>query len=199
VPVGELQLQVVGDYVEEGQLQSDPLNDVGVYRGPWQAGDLIGRTDEDGRLKVSVETGDLELSFFKMTSSHSALQKSYGPITVKEGETQSLILHLAPESVYIKAAYPTRYGEAIYITGETDYLGDWQTAYRLTYNDYLDLWYYQGNLPLGAEFKLVLAEWTKDNVIDVTATDVKWQLGDNQVLRKSPGYYQAEMTLAPTF
>ncbi len=193
-----LSIQVLADYVDNSELQSYPLRDVGVYAGYWQAGDRLGFTDADGRITVDLDESIETISVFKMTSSHTAL-RDYIVLPDDAFEQDVFEFHIAPQTVSITADYETSYGQALYITGESSYLGDWQTASKLTYNQRLGRWQFNRNLPLGARFKLLLADWTDDEVIDLSQMDVTWQQGTDLKIVKTNGYYQTVLNVRPEF
>ena len=131
---GQVLITVLSDFVEDGELQSYPFSGVGVYLDDWQKGNLLGYTDENGQVLVDLPAGENSLSLFKMTSSHSVLQRYNQVVDSIAGEVSEAELHVAAEQVLIRAFYRTDYGEALFVTGDGEYLGEWSKAYKLRYN-----------------------------------------------------------------
>jgi hypothetical protein len=195
---GFVNVRVLGDTVENGQIVSSPLNEVGVYLGDWHAGNRIGTTDSNGYTTVELDAGVQELSVMKMTSSHSILAGYGHEVTVVAGQTVSFDIHVAPTQVNITANYQTPWGKALYITGSTDYLGNWGTAYKMTISNQAgDAWKYYTNLPIGAEFKVVLADWVEGN--SISTSGVQWEQGSNHVIPAPYQYYESVVTYSPVF
>ncbi len=133
-----------------------------------------------------------------MTSSHSLLQSNGNSVTVTNTPS-TLVIHVAPVTAEIVTPYDAGWGNAIYVTGETSYLGNWQTAYKATYSSYDNSWDYQQNLPLGAQFKLIVAPWVAGDSIPVSSPGVRWEQGNNQVVTPPYEYYESLITLYPSF
>ncbi len=195
-PRGKVKVTVLGDAVQNGALAGSPLGEVGVFQGEWQAGKLLGTTDERGELTLEAEEGALDLSVFKTTSSHSALYSQPQYVEVQGGETVALDIHVAPVQVSIQTSFDCGFGNALYVTGETDYLGSWTVAYKMTRIN--GQWVLQKNLPLGAAFKLVLAPWTDADTLMIQQIR-KWERGANHLITPPQGSYESSIRVNPKF
>lgn len=192
VPVTVTAVEVDGD-----SLRSWPFPKAGVFRGPWQEGNFLGLTDDQGQVTVELPAGHSELSIQKITSSHTLTERSGIGVDVTAGETTSLEVNIAPETVDIIADVDVGYGNAVYVTGETEFLGNWKTARKLEYNTYYGDWRLTDNVPLYAEFKLVREEWVDGDTISTAGVD--WETGSNHRIQ-DPGYYFKSVNeLSPTF
>ena len=179
-------------------LSSTPTASALVYDGAWEAGNPLGQTDATGHFTATLARGPHQLSVMKMTSSHSILSSDLLPVTV--GVTPaSLVVHVAPTAVQILVPYDAGYGNALYITGETGYLGAWTTATKLTVDTTNGTWVFQKNLQLGAQFKLLLAPWVSGTTIPVASPGVRWAAGNNDVVTPPYQYFETVLTINPTF
>jgi hypothetical protein len=194
---GAVQIRVLGDSVVNHAITSTPIANVSVYDGDWQAGNSIGATDGSGQYTAVLPYGQHSIGVMKMTSSHSVLESNGNLVTVSSTPA-SLDIHVAPTEVQITANYDTGYGNALYITGETSYLGNWQTAYKLS-NTAAATWFFQRNLPIGAEYKLILAPWVSGSSISTSAPGVQWMAGNNQVIPAPVNYYASQVSVYPSF
>jgi len=204
-PTGTVQVQVVSDAVvgSAGSAPPDaiaatPLAGVSVYDGPWEAGGPLGLTDSSGNFTATLSQGAHQLSVMMMTSSHSMLASEGNAFTVTR-TPGTLVIHVAPTEVQIVTSYDAGMGNALYVTGETSYLGGWTTAYKLTYEASNATWVFQKNLPLGAQFKLILAPWVSGDSIAVASPGVKWAAGNNDVVTPPYQYFESILTLSPSF
>jgi hypothetical protein len=195
---GTVQVRILGDAVAQGAIQSTPISDVSLYDGDWHAVAPLGQTDANGVYVATLSQGAHQISAMKMTSSHSLLQSVGNAVTVTESPSQ-LDIHVAPTQVRIETPYAAGFGNAIYITGETAYLGQWKTAYKLTYQQYNATWGFLQNLPIGAQFKLILAPWTDAASIPVTAPGVRWESGGNRTITPPANSYESYLSISPSF
>jgi hypothetical protein len=191
---GAVELTVFADRWENGQMVSGPFSNVGVFLGDWQAGNMLGYTGDAGTVFFMVPGGDHTISTMVMTSSHSIASGSM-PLSAQAGSLLSTELHMAPITVSVAAHYDTGVGRALYITGDSDYLGNWKTASRMTWNG--GAWTYQRNLPIGLPFKIVLAPWSDDSTISTAG--VTWEKGPNRVVTPPNGYVSSEIAVHPSF
>ncbi len=199
VTTGKVNFTVLADYVEGGVLKSAPLNQVGIFNGYYGAGLNVGYTNSYGKATVTLPAGtSVYTTFFKMTSSHSTLfAQKY--LKVVAGSTVSSTVNLCPTQVSIIAHYRVPYGKALYVTGQSNWLGNWGTAYKMSYRDVGgdSQWTLQKNLPLGAQFKIVMADWVSGETRSVSG--VTWMKGNNAVIAAPYQSYESVNNLWPTF
>lgn len=191
---GGVELSVLSDRWENGQIVSGPYNNVGVFLGDWQAGNLLGHTGSDGKVSLMIAGGEHKISAMLMTSSHSIASASTN-LSVIEGSIIDAELHMAPTQVVVRAYYDTGMGRALYITGASDYLGNWETASRMDWSG--DSWGYQNNLPMGLPFKIVMAPWSDDRTISTSG--VTWEKGSNRTVTPPSGSYYSDIAAHPSF
>jgi len=195
---GVVTVIVVGDAVVDSVIASTPIAGVSVYDGDWHAVQAMGQTDAAGHYVATLSRGTHEISVMMMTSSHSLLQ-SVGNSVVVGSQPTTLAIHVAPTEVQIWSSYDAGWGNALYVTGETDYLGHWATAYKLRWDPYQSRWLYQQDLPLGAQFKLILAPWVDGDSISVTSAGVQWEQGYNHVITPPYQNYYSDVRVYPSF
>jgi hypothetical protein len=196
-------VQVLGDSVSGNAgslppdtLVSNPLANVLVYDGLWEAGNPLGETDANGKFTATLPFGVHSIGIMEMTSDDSMFASDGNVVTVTTSPT-TLVIHVTPNTVDIQVSYAAGYGNAIYVTGETSVLGDWHTAYKASYNPSTNMWLGPlNNIPAGAQFKLLLAPWVDGDSISVTAPSVQWQSGPNQVAPNGPF---SVLDLTPSF
>jgi len=109
------------------------------------------------------------------------------PVTIEAGGTTQRDYYFLPDKVWADIDYRTDYGQALYVTGQTEYLGNWQEAKKLGYRDSTNTWILRDRLPIGAECKIVRGDWTDDEWISTDGVD--WQQGPNQVIEATGGSY----------
>jgi len=95
------------------------------------------------------------------------------------------------QSINIYASDATQFGEAVYITGDVDALGNWETAYKMTPES--GYWAYKTDLPVGTEYKIVKDQWVDGETISTEG--VEWEVGDNHVVQDG----QTVASLYPEF
>ena len=193
---GAVELSVLSDRWENGGLVSGAFSSVGVFLGDWHAGDSLGTTGDDGKVSFMVPGGDHTISAMVMTSSHSIASGSM-PLSVSAGAFVQTELHLAPITVYVHAHYDTGVGRALYITGASDYLGNWQRAMRMEWSGGAGAWTYQRNLPIGLPFKVVMAPWSDDP--EISTDGVQWEQGANRTVTPPNGYVSSDIAVYPSF
>ncbi len=191
---GGVELSVFADRWENDRIVSGPYNNVGVFLGDWQAGNVLGHTGSDGKVSLMIPGGDQKLSAMLMTSSHSIASAST-TVNVIEGSIIDAELHMAPIQVVVRAYYDAGMGRALYITGASDYLGNWKTASRMDWSG--DSWGYQKNLPMGLPFKIVMAPWSDDRTISTSG--VTWEKGSNRIVTPPNGNYYSDIAAHPSF
>lgn len=193
---GSVKVTVLSDIYQNGNLSGQPVYGAGIFLGDWQAGYSLGTTGMDGSVTVSLEQGSHSLSMFKMTSSHSTMSSRGHEVTVSTDQTADLTIRTAPYVVSVSAFADAGFGNALYITGATDYLGGWSTAYKMHYDSSRGCWSFSKALPIGLPFKIVKAAWTDADQISTAA--VVWEQGADRVVPQ-PGYYQVNITAYPQF
>ncbi|HCF59374.1 MAG TPA: hypothetical protein DFS52_15450 [Myxococcales bacterium] len=193
---GAVELSVLADRWEGDRMVSAPYGNVGVYLGDWHAGNLLGVTDAQGKLSAMVPAGEHLFSLMLMTSSHS-IASSALTLIIQAGELARAEAHLAPVTAVVRAHYDAGMGHALYLAGASEYLGDWRTAQRMTFNAEGGFWSFQANLPVGLPFKIVRGPWSDEPHIDVS--QVEWESGDNHAVPPPHGYVTSEIDLWPEF
>jgi hypothetical protein len=197
-PKSQVRIQVLGDQYIRGTLVSAPLPDVAVYAGDWHGGLVLGNTDAEGTLTLDMEVGAHNLSVMKLTSSHSALWNNPQSYTVTQRRDNVFRVHVAPVTVRLLNATAVPYGKAVYVTGEGDYLGNWKVATRL--NILPDgRWELLKNLPVGASYKLLVADWTDASTLWLEGQKVRWQAGPNQQIPPLKDYFEVVIEANPRF
>lgn len=198
VATGRVHFTVLGDYVENGTLKSYPISQCGIYNGYYGAGSNVGYTDNAGKATVTLPAGTINVSFFKMTSSHSALFE-YRKVNVVAGKTVTNKINLCPTQVTIIAHYRTPYGKALYLTGQTSWLGNWSTATKMSYREINGdaQWVITKNLPIGAQYKIVMADWISGETRSTTG--VTWMKGNNAVIAAPSTSYESVNNVWPQF
>ncbi|MGM0508580.1 MAG: carbohydrate-binding module family 20 domain-containing protein [Fusobacteriota bacterium] len=198
VEKGTVKIKVLADYINEGELISVPVNNMGVFLGDWHAGDRLGTTNENGTIEVELDEGDYEFSIFKMTSSHSTVTKYNISGTSSPSEITEIEVHVAMAQVRIKAEnLNLNSNEALYITGETEHLGNWTEATKMSYNSNTNTWSIYGNFPENANYKVVKAENSESRKI--STENVQWELGGNNTINEINNYYESVNTIYPSF
>jgi hypothetical protein len=195
---GVVTIRVLGDRVVDSAISATPIAGVSVYDGDWHAVQPMGQTDASGSYVATLSKGTHAISVMMMTSSHSLLQSVGNSVRVTSQPT-TLDIHVAPTEVQIWSTYDVGWGNALYVTGESDYLGNWTTAYKLGWQSYQSRWLYQQDLPIGAQFKLIVAPWTDGDSLSVHAAGVKWEQGDNHVITPPYQNYYSDLRIDPTF
>ena len=115
------------------------------------------------------------------------------------GSSKKLTIHVAPTKTKIVTSYDVGYGNAIYVTGETRYLGDWATAYKAHYDKKTATWDLTKNLPVGAQYKLIEAPWVSGESIAVSSAGVQWAQGSNETVAAPTSGFESVVTVDPTF
>ncbi len=197
-PKTAVRVQVLADRIEKGQLISEPYQGIGVFAGAWQAGVKLGETDAQGALQTSLELGSHYLSVFKMTSSHSAVFTEPQYFDVNSGQENNLTVHVAPTTVRILSRHQTQFGKALYVTGESEYLGGWARAWRMNYRSQ-DTWELVKNLPIGARFKIIQADWNDFETIYIDPVSAQWERGDDRMITPPYQYYESVIQANPRF
>ncbi len=198
-PKAQVEVTVYVDSVRNGTLVSTPASETSIYAGEWRAGHQIGVTDPQGKFRWEAEIGANYYSVMKMTSSHSAFWSEPSYVDVKVGRNNPLSVHVAPTTVRISSKHSTAYGKALYITGETEYLGNWKFALKMNFNPNNGQWEWSRNAPIGARFKIIEADWTDSEGLYFDQKLVSWEQGDNRLIPAPSGYYEVSIQADPLF
>ncbi len=193
---GYVKLQVLTERYENGGLTASPVNAAGIYLGDWHGGYLLGTTDVNGTVTVALEQGVQDLSMFKMTSSHSIMSRYIEDVTVEANQTNNVEIRTAPTLVSVNAYAEAGFGNALYITGDTSYLGQWSQAYKMDYDNTRGCWTFSKYLPIGLPFKIVKAPWVDGDSIPTAG--VIWESGSDRVV-PNPSYIDVSITANPRF
>lgn len=197
-PKAKARVQVLGDQYVQGKLVSSPLSQVNVYAGDWHAGQVLGETDREGMLALDLEVGSTSISVMKLTSSHSALWSNPQSIDVTQRRDTISRVHVAPNTVRLTSSIQLPYGKALYITGDGDYLGNWKLATRLNYLPD-GRWELLKNLPVGASYKLLVADWSDNAGFWLDGQKFTWETGPNHQIPPLHNYYEIVIEANPSF
>jgi len=196
---GTLEIHLYQTVIENGQVKYYPLTDAGVYiddHSPF-GGPSDGITNDLGVCSLELSTGLHTVTFFKTTSSHSYFVKTFGySINIQEGLKTELYVGYAILEATVNAYGDAGWGNAYYITGQTDELGNWSKAYKMTYTG--DKWSFNGYIAKFAEFKIIKAQWVDGNSITIENTNVQWEQGYNHVIQNA-GLYSQPNNVYPIF
>lgn len=198
---GTLRITVYGEEVVDGELVADPLSGIDVYDDDGESGfygEELGETDENGQLETTIDAGQRSLVVRnQFTRYYDATDRGI-EVDIEADATTEFDYYFLPDPIRVVTDYQTEFGKALYLTGETEYLGNWQEATKLTYNDSVGQWVLQEQLPVGAEYKLVRADWTDQETISTAGVD--WEVGENRVLPDRSGSLPyAYEEVSPTF
>lgn len=199
---GTVVVHVVGDAVQGSAgsvppdvIVSTPIAGALVYDGPWEAGPPLGPTDANGDYTATLSIGVHSIGVMMVTTGDSMFSSDGNAVTVTS-RPSTLVVHVVPDTLSIETSYGAGWGNAIYVTGETASLGNWQTAYKATYDPSTSMWRYTGAVPAGAQLKLLLAPWVDAGSIPVGSSHVSWEVGPNHV---APRSYYSVLDLSPSF
>lgn len=185
---------------ENGQITYVPLAYAGVFLGdnsPYGGPPADGYTDVDGICTLEVTPGIHKASFKKMTSSHSVWIKSFGHnISITAGKKTELYVGYAIYETTVIAEGDAGWGNAYYITGQSDDLGNWHKAFKMDYVN--GKWSYHGYAPRNAEFKIIKAAWTDADHIIIENSSVQWEQGYNHKIEFA-GLYLPPNIVYPVF
>ncbi|HOJ63044.1 MAG TPA: carbohydrate-binding module family 20 domain-containing protein [Spirochaetota bacterium] len=165
---------------------STPLVGAGIYVDgvlPY-GGSASGYTNSNGNATISLTEGTHTFVIAKMTSSHSYYVSKVYTTTVYKGMTTEIYFSVCPIEAKVTAHIDVGWGNALYITGQGDLLGSWQTAYKMSYSN--GTWVYNGYLPKGIEYKVVKYSWVSGN--EIPTTYVQWEKGYNHRIENNGPY-----------
>jgi hypothetical protein len=105
-------------------------------------------------------------------------------------------------SIYVN--YDCGFGNALYITGESEYLGSWQKAYKLSVaSDCGKLWAFKSiQLKSGIEFKILIYKWVdEDNIVinNIDKNKIFWERPSGAKGNKLTIFTNSEMYHYPLF
>ncbi len=177
--VGKVSINVSEIKIVNGQYDvSTPFVGAGVYldgAAPSAGAPANGWTDANGNVTLTLTEGNHTFVVAKMTSSHSLYVSKVYTTTIYKGMTTEVYFSVCPTEAKVTANIDVGWGNALYITGQGDLLGSWQTAYKMTYSN--GKWLYNGYLPKGIEYKVVKYRWVSEN--EIPTTYVQWEKGYN--------------------
>ncbi|MBA2655549.1 MAG: hypothetical protein H0U70_01020 [Tatlockia sp.] len=84
------------------------------------------------------------------------------------------------ETVTINADVDISFGKALFISGNASSIGEWKDAVRMEFKD--DRWVFNGVMPVGTEFKLLIGDYDGATVRPVS--NLTWQTGPNLKLQE---------------
>lgn len=194
---GTLAITVNEPKVVDDELVTVPREDIEISDGNVGLGPGLGRTDENGQLEAEVDAGERTLSIFNRYTRYYGV-KDQLEVNVDAGERTEITYDFIPNRFRISADTQVEFGKALYVTGQTEFLGNWQRARKMGYNSSREWWALMDQLPVGAEFKIVRADWSEDDWIPTDNVD--WERGSNRVIQEeSPFGRFIPITTSPTF
>lgn len=195
---GTVNFTILQDAWINGGLVSQPGQNIPLYDGDYHYNKLIGYTDYSGKVTQSITSGAHTVSIAYMTGSHSFYSSTFG-LNVVKGQTQDKTVHIVTTNVYFEVTANVGMGNAVYITGATDWLGNWSKAYKMTYDTTKGVWTFNGKIPYNTPFKVVKAAWTTAS--EISTAGVTWEKGDNHAAYSDSwvGYDGRLVKITPVF
>lgn len=198
---GTLEIHVYTTSIVNGQYTHSPfsrasifMDDNSPYGGP--AAEAV--TDSEGTAILEVSGGSHTFRVAQMTSSHSYFVSEEMSTYVRNGGKTQMYFSVVITHATIKANYDCGWGNALYITGQGELLGHWNTAYKLS--PVSGGWQYYDYLSKNIEYKIILAPWTDDDSINLYGNDnFSWETGANRVLQNAAVYYPTYNEITPNF
>jgi hypothetical protein len=163
-------------------LSSGSAGDWGIYlddNSPFGGPQADGILDLDGQASLSLAAGEHSVQFYKVTGSKTYELSPVYSFIVRPSEqtTEQFVIQTGQNQFKSYAGVP--WGKALYITGSTSLLGDWKTAFKLTYQTWCSCWYINEKLLKGLDYKVVMANWVNESQISIT--NVTWEfLAENR-------------------
>ena len=154
--------------------------------------------DDTGLVSIDLPAGEHTVLFAKR-SSHSVESTETFHFTIVGGTVNEPdlgeVLFTRPEIVACSDA--VGFGRALYVTGETGRLGEWQRAHKMIPGHWRgsNCWSWQGYARTGIEFKIVRAPWSEADAI--ATSDVEWESGTNHKISEATLYN--DNLVHPTF
>lgn len=191
---GKLNVDIKYVSVKDGELIETPVEYASVCSG-WDSfaqycyTDRGTSTDEDGRATLDLPAGKHDLQVTKFSGYIPTTSRL--EVLVEAGQEFNQTVRLATAAPCFDVYADPGYGRALYITGQSEFLGNWKTAYKMTYVD--GHWTRHMAAPVGLKYKIVLADWVDGATISTEG--VAWENGDNHTIigerRLDPraGYY----------
>lgn len=177
---GTVKFDIDSLVMQDHQLVPVPYVDANVFldgNHPYGSGEIAARTDENGEAVLELEEGEHTVIFSKWTSSHSVFASPVYTFTIEAGKQTDFYEALVTTRATIIANADAGWGNALYITGETELLGNWQTAYRMNAVSGNE-WSYFDRLPRDIEYKIVRGPWV-EGVDEISTNDAQWEYGSN--------------------
>lgn len=200
---GTLDILLNEESVDDGEIVTQPISGIDVFDTTdgdlySRDGEFLGETDDNGRLGASMEAGQRELTVRVKWHRYYDGKDEGIPVEIEPNETTTLEYDFLPSLAWLYARHQTEYGKALYVTGDSEYLGNWEQARRMSNTGkYGALWQWKERLPAGAEFKFVRADWT--DATWISTDDVDWELGFNRVIEGGLGYPGSYVKESPEF
>lgn len=198
--VGTVKLNAVAEGVSNGKLVEYAFNYAGVYLdgNSFYGGPGANyTTNENGYVEFQIESGNHTVSVGKMTGSHWYSVSEIVNFEVNAGTSKEIKIVIPPSGAKIYANGNAGAGKAYYVTGQTKYLGEWATAYKMTYNNQTGKWETAKSFPIGAEFKIVRAAYTDADTI--STKNVEWEKGSNHIITNTYAYGESINEFSPIF
>ncbi len=188
--------------ISEVAFRNGQLEVVGPYEGDlfFDESSVHASTGAHGRLngeRVVTELLPLGPHKLQVRRFHSASSIGVSkPILFDvKANTQSVDLILGKIPIFLTVKGKLQTSESFYITGQTQVLGDWKTAFKLTKAG--DGFLFQDLLPVGLEYKILKAKSSMDRIeIDSKAL---WQKGPNRMFDAPMLVHGVVETVTPEF
>lgn len=180
VGYGRASLQVNRVAFENGQLVTHPLGELMAALGQLDAPAIYFKdvTFENGQLTVDLPPGDQMVTFTEMLSSHWLFTSDPVALSMTSGGRISQSVDVVVESSCFDAFADPGFGRALYVTGQSDYLGSWKSARKMGYGG--GHWHLDAHVPPGLAYKVVSAAWVDGDTISTDG--VSWERGGNRTV-----------------
>ena len=182
--IGTVKFKVQSLILKENVLLGVPYVSANIYLDgshPHGGGQIAAETDGNGEAVLSLEAGEHTVIFSQWTSSQSVFVSETYRFEVTANKETLVEESLVTTRATIVAEGDVGWGRAYYVTGATDLLGNWETAYRMTPIS-ANQWSFFAHLPLGIEYKILRGPWLA-GMEEIPTTHIDWEIGDNRQVR----------------
>lgn len=146
------------------------------------------RTDAAGRVRITTSAGvhSIKIANPKLTSDYVSLPEFQVNLDAASPERIDVSLVTSPVEIRVQAPLLNP-GWSVYLTGDTDLLGNYRTAFKSTYDSATQRWVWRGFLPRGLTVRALITPSIAGKVDLTYGTMVLWdkngsfQIGDRQV------------------
>lgn len=182
--IGTVKFKVQSVIFNENMLLEVPYASANIYlddNHPYGGGQIAAETNDNGEAVLSLAAGEHTVIFSQWTSSQSVFVSETYRFDVRANEETLVEQSLVTTRATIVAEGDVGWGRAYYVTGATDLLGNWKTAYRMTPIS-ANQWSFFAHLPLGIEYKILRGPWLA-GIEEMPTTHIDWELGDNRQIQ----------------